>query len=132
MTCRFRQMSSWILSAAFLTGSLVSSLNLPEKDHSVSARTLHDTGGHISCSPYYGTPKLADCETVTANIQAFRRTGTGIGNNFAYNENYDEFIIRGGEEQHPDCNLHWYTPLYWRTGPYTCSCSKLGFDLQIR
>lgn len=45
------------------------------------------------------------------------------GDMSAYNENSDEFIIRGGESQHADCNLHWFTPFYWSTGPYTCECS---------
>ncbi|MCJ1366848.1 hypothetical protein MMC16_005978 [Acarospora aff. strigata] len=115
MTGHLRQMSSWILSAAFLTSSLVSSLDLPERGRSVSARHLQ-SGQNVQCGPYYGSPSSADCETVADNIRAFR---IGIfGNTDAYNEHYDEFIIRGGEEQHAQCELHWYTPFYWKTG--TC------------
>lgn len=116
MSCRFMQMF-WILSVAFVTSPLVSSLILPEKDHSVSARHLAGTGSRLQCGPYYGTPNQADCETVVENIRAFRLSI--FGSRDAYNENYDEFIIRGGEEQHADCSLHWYTPFYWKTGPYT-------------
>lgn len=123
MACHFRQMSSWILSAAFLTSSLVSSLNLPEKDRSVTARHLYGTGGRIQCGPYYGEPDPADCAAVTYDIDAFREHETLF--------TYDEFIIRGGEGQHDECELHWQTPLYWRRGPYTCDCSNLGFSVQI-
>jgi len=120
MTGYFRQMSSWILAAAFLTSSLVSSLNLPAKGRSISAR--HSTGTeNVQCSPYYGRPSLADCNTVANNIRAFRNSL--YGSTDAYNENYDEFIIRGGERQHANCNLHWYTPFYWRTGLYTWESS---------
>ena len=126
MTCCFRQMSSWIISAAFLTSSLVSSLTLPEKDHSVSARHLQGTGSTLQCGPYYGQPLEADCEDVAENIRAFR--SNIFGSNDAYNENYDEFIIRGAEEQHEACNLHWYTPFYWKTGSYICNCSNFGSE----
>jgi len=115
MTGLFRQLSSWVLSAAFLTSSLVSSTNLPEQGHSLSARHLHGTGAGLQCSEYYGRPNPADCQSVAEKIESFRIDL--YGDRFAYNENYDEFIIRGGERQHADCNLHWFTPFYWRTGP---------------
>lgn len=123
MTGHFRQMFSWILSAAFLASSLVSSLNLPAKGQSISAR--HSIGmANLQCGPYYGRPSPADCSFVADRIRAFRIDP--YGSTDAYYENYDEFIIRGGERQHGNCNMHWFTPFYWRTGPYTWECSNCG------
>ena len=108
---------------AILLSSPVSSLNVTERSQALAKRQAPTP--RMDCSDYYGFPDEEDCDDVIAAVRQFRIGPSGETSPF--DENMDEFILRGPEDQYADCELHWQLPIYWETSMSIWRSSKSLF-----